>query len=70
MKKILYFIAFSLLLCGSCNDEQDENGNEKTRYLKISDSKCIDLYTWDTVLYSRVDSPVSHQDNIELIKTF
>lgn len=68
MKKILYFIALLLLLCGSCNYEQDENGNEKTRYLKISDSKCIDLYTGDTVLYSRVDYLPTDEEIIELKK--
>ena len=42
--------------------------NEKTRYLKISDSKCIDLYTGDTVLYSRVDYLPTDEEIIELKK--
>ena len=46
MKKILYFATLSLLLCGSCNyNKQDE----EDQYLKIDDSSYIDLQTGDTI---------------------
>lgn len=59
MKKILYVIAALLLMCGSCNEV-----NEEERYTKIDNSTYIDLQTGDTILIEYVDLVNTCNDSI------